>query len=514
MPTGLAKKAVEIDFGALSADDLPNIEGTGDAMSPAYLIYSSGSTGTPKGSLLRHRGITSQIFGIAHRLDLGQDDVFCHNQSFSYVVSIWHIFGPLVLGSRFILYPQEVMGDSYRLMQQSCTDGITILEVVPSLLNSYLQLLEEGKDELPLTTLRALILTGEQTTPALVERYYRRYDIPLVNAYGQSENSDDTLFYNIPRTGGTAPVLIGTPIVNSQVVVLDTFGQLQPTGLAGELAVAGDGLAIGYLNHPELTAEKFLRFTAHTSHLTRLYKTGDMAKWMPCGNIRYLGRADRQVKVRGVRVEINEIEICLQKHEAVKDAAVITRNSENGNILLDAYIVPATGKELDVSALREFLGEELPSVMIPAHFIQVGKMPLTTSGKINRQVLATENNSHLKLKTIFMAPKTRIERIIAEAWQEVLKLDSVGSNDNFFDIGGHSFDFMVVGARLETQLKRNIPVIDMLKYPTIATLAGYLSSSGQEEDISPKEQALSSQLGLGKNRLKQRNRRALQGGIT
>ncbi|NIM14265.1 MAG: amino acid adenylation domain-containing protein [Candidatus Aminicenantes bacterium] len=511
-----------------------NIKGLPPALNPAYVIYTSGSTNKPKGVLLHHRGIINHMCSLVNVFGIGEEDDFCHTVSSSFVVSIFQTFAPFYLGRCLRLYPGEVMGDPFQLFGRAASDGVTVLEIVPSLLNAYLKLIETGKRKVELSRVRMMILTGEELLPSLVDRFYRYYDIPLVNAYGQSEYSDDTLFYRVPRGSRkeTGSIPVGKPAHNTWVYILDLNFQPQPVGVAGELYVGGDGLAIGYLNRVELTAEKFI--LAHSSWLiadkrekkarssvefpmsyelsamSSIFKTGDLVLWQPDGNIRFLGRVDHQVKIRGFRVEPGEIETYLLQHKGIQAAAVVPKQDKKNNQHLYAYIVPAKDSaSLAAVPLTEYLAAELPGYMIPSAFILLEEMPLLPNGKVDRKYLSQLEAEPLKPKMTYIAPKTNLEKQIAGVWQEVLNLEEekVGTDVSFFQVGGTSLDILAVNRKLEALLGSEIPMVNMFKYPTIGALARYLSRESGDETASYQPGKQPARVNIRKQKLEQRTRR-------
>jgi amino acid adenylation domain-containing protein len=558
---GMKVKTVEIDGEALEPCDGASGANPREPANAAYVIYSSGSTGIPKGVLLRHQGITNHLLAIIKELELVHKDIFCHNLSFSYVVSIWQVFGPLILGTRLLVYPDEVISAPYELFRRVDEDNVTILEIVPSFLNSYLQLLEAGKRRIQLERLRLLILTGEKIQPSLVGKFYRNYDIDLWNAYGQSEYSDDTLYFKIPADREFLVVPIGKPSNNTQVYVLDTNKQLQPIGVSGELYIRGDGLAIGYLNRPELTAEKFdqdlwdyqdyhdknekflrgglnqwvsgsvsqlddsqaqlgnplnmmprphpetnenqhKRFAQHIGSPRRgapgrrrhnIFKTGDLARWLPDGNLEFLGRIDFQIKIRGFRIEPGEIENQIIASKMVKEAVVIAKEKEDGDKYLAAYWVPCSGKG-DVSTsgdapdLREYLSQRLPDYMVPLYYVRLDKIPLTPSGKVDRKALPVPGPGFTAAAGD-TAPGNEIEKKLARIWLKVLfpganRPPLIGIDENFFQLGGHSLTAAALITFIHKEFHVNVSPALIFKKPDIRRLAQYISGLAKDKHTS------------------------------
>jgi acyl carrier protein len=310
-------------------------------------------------------------------------------------------------------------------------------------------------------------------------------DILLENIYGPTEGTVYSCNYSLSHWQGKGSIPIGKPMQNVNLYILDKHNIIQPVGIAGELCIGGVGVARGYLNNPQLTAERFLyrsyryyrSYGSYKSYI--LYFTGDLARWYPDGNIQFLGRKDHQVKIRGFRIEPGEVENQLLKHPDINETVVIARQNENGDSYLYAYIVsPASARSdaLSVPRLREYLAGTLPDYMVPSHFMQLDKIPLTTNGKVDKKALDVLGK-RLQAGADHIPPTTKIEKIIAGIWQEVLQSDKVGIHDRFFDQGGTSLDVIKVTARLKEILKTDIPVVKMFLYPTVGSMAKYLEQA-------------------------------------
>jgi non-ribosomal peptide synthetase component F/acyl carrier protein len=466
----------------------------------AYVIFTSGSMGKPKGTLLYQSGIINHTFTKIMELEAGAEDVFYHNLNIVFVASIWQFFAPLFAGSRLHIYPEDILASPYEFFTRVENDCVTFVEVVPSLLKVYLQLLEEGKQEVNLDSLRIMVLTGEKVTLLLVNRFYRQYHIPLMNAYGQSECLDDTLHYNIPYNVATRIVPVGRQSNYTQVYILGETGELQPTGGKGELHISGDGLAPGYLNRPELTAENFVDIPFKIKQ--KLYKTGDLARWLLGRFVEFLGRRDHQVKIRGNLVALEEIESRLLKHGGIKDVVLQAREDEKGDTYLCAYIVSiAVGDNLNnnkagvntwVAGLREYLSGELPFYMIPTYFVQLEEIPLTPSGKVDRKALPEPDTADTGRMMVYAAPGDEVEKKLVEIWSEVLLLekDSIGIDDVFSQLGGNSLNSTIIAARVHKAFNIKLEVTRIFKTPTIRGLARYIKEAPRDvyTSIEPVEE--------------------------
>jgi amino acid adenylation domain-containing protein len=470
-------KTADIGPGTLTADETGNIEEKQSPDSPAYVIYTSGSTGTPKGVLLQHAGIINHTYTKIRELELHRRDILCHSLSISFVASIWQVFAPLYLGAALRVYPDHIIMDAYEMFNRVSRDRVTAAEVVPSLLNTYLDLVEAGKPPVDLSGMRVLVLTGEAVPVPLVNRFFSRYQVPLLNAYGQSECSDDTLHYAVPYNRETRMVPVGKPSNNTRVYVLGTERDLQPIGALGELYIGGDGLAPGYLNRPQLTAEKFVCNPYEKNG--RMYRTGDFARWLPDGNIQFKGRVDHQVKIRGFRVELGEIENRLLSHEAIDNAVVTVRDES-----LCAYFTSSRGNSFPgVPRLKEYLGQSLPDYMIPHHFIRLEEIPLTTSGKIDRKNLPGPRSE--ESRTNEPGAAVSVEDKLADIFARVLRLEKTAVNreTDFFKAGGHSLKAVILISTIHKELNVEISLLDLFENPTVQGLSGYIRGSVRQEFV-------------------------------
>jgi polyketide synthase PksJ len=454
----------------------------GEAAQPtdlSYIIYTSGSTGNPKGALLHHSGIVNHTYSKIGVLGITEQDTVANNFSINVIAAVWQILSPLFMGARLVVYDEEIEWDPYRQFRQVWVDGVTVIEVIPPVLKAYLFMLEEGKKKIGLECLRKIALTSEETKPFVVNKFYTFYPsgIDLVDCYGMTECCDDVLHYTIPADTDTKRVPIGTPSLNTKVLVLNHHGQLQPVGVAGEICVIGAGVGYGYWKRPELTAEKFLEdfYRSNRTHRTysspKTYRTGDLGRWLPEGIVEYLGRLDHQVKVRGNRVELREIENHLLRCPAVKEAAVVVREDKEGENILYAFFIPAA--EISAAEIREFLLQTLPDYMVPGQFVPMEKLPLTPNGKIDRKALVKmEIAQSIASGAEYKPPRSEFESKIREIWAELLDRDreQIGINDNFFDLGGHSLLLIKLKSKLEKTFNpdREIGIIELFNYPTIA----------------------------------------------
>ncbi|WP_407882763.1 amino acid adenylation domain-containing protein, partial [Scytonema sp. NUACC26] len=393
----------------------------------AYVIYTSGSTGRPKGVGIKHH---SSVALLTWARELFASEYFTGvlaSTSICFDLSVFELFVPLSWGGKVIL-AENVL----QLPSLSEAEYVTLLNTVPSVMTELLRM-----ERLP-ASVSIVNLAGEPLPHQLVQQIYQQNTIQQVfNLYGPSEDTTYSTFAWVKQ--GDNVVTIGHPIANTQVYVLDKYLHPVPIGVKGELYISGDGLARGYFNHPELTAEKFIPNPLSQKPGERLYKTGDIARYLPDSNLEFLGRIDNQVKIRGYRIEPQEIEITLSQHPQVRQIVVVLREDEQGDKFLVSYVVPQQLEQVpSISALKSFLREKLPDYMVPSAFVMLETLPLTPNGKVDRRALPAPDTARPELDQAFVAPRTPIEEVLAGIWTQTLGIDSVGIYDNFFDLGGHS----------------------------------------------------------------------------
>ncbi|NEN85515.1 non-ribosomal peptide synthetase [Paenibacillus elgii] len=432
----------------------------------AYVIYTSGTTGKPKGVMVEHQGVCNNKLFFEQSLHITTKDRIVQFASFSFDASCWEMTMGLLTGAALYVPGASVIAD-YRLFEQYVRDhGITVATLPPT----YAVYL--NPEHMP--ELRTLVTAGSASSGELVQQW--KDHVRYFNNYGPTEDSIcSTAWSYTDHTPIEKTVPIGRPIPNHQVFILSAHNALAPIGVAGELCVAGIGLARGYLNRPGLTADKFMPVPFALEQ--RMYRTGDLARWLPDGSIEYLGRIDHQVKIRGYRIELGEIEAQLLKVAAVQEAIVLARTDETGQTYLCAYFT-ADGQQA-AGALRSELARELPGYMVPSFFIQLEEMPLTPNGKIDRQALPAPEGI-VPTGAEYAAPRTPVEAKLAELWQEVLGVPSVGIRDNFFELGGHSLRAMRLAAHIQKELQVNVPLQDVFATPTIEQLAAVIEGLRQQ----------------------------------
>lgn len=477
----------------------------------AYIIYTSGSTGKPKGVMNIHKGICNRLLWMQDTYQLTSADRVLQKTPFSFDVSVWEFFWPLLTGARLVIAQPDGHRDSDYLVKAIAQQQITTLHFVPSMLQIFL----EAPGIESCTCLKRVICSGEALPKELQERFFNRLQCELHNLYGPTEAAIDVTFWQCKPDSNLKTVPIGRPIANTQIYILDRDLQPVPVGVVGELYIGGVGLAKGYLNRSDLTAEKFipnpfsqgrgtgkqrevraeassdrnfggsrgakekLQQSFPSASSDRLYKSGDLACYLPDGSIEYRGRIDYQVKIRGFRIELGEIEAVLSQHPEIREAVVVVREDQPGEKLLVAYIV-LNYEKLTIYQLRDFLKEKLPSQMIPATFVFLSNLPITSNGKVNRKALPAPGKYTL-LEEDFVAPRTPIEEVLSAIWTQVLDLEQVGIYDNFFVLGGDSIRAIQIVYEAN-KYKLPIQGKNVFENQTIYSLAQYINSCQQESN--------------------------------
>jgi nonribosomal peptide synthetase DhbF len=440
----------------------------------AYVIYTSGSTGVPKGAMLPHRAVLNYLEWMRRELGLLADDCVLQKAPLSFDASVWELYLPLMSGARVFLARPDGQRDPAYLTATLRHYGVTIVQFVPSLLAVLLETPGFAK---ALRGLRHLVLGGEALSSELAARV--RLLLPdgsVYNLYGPTEAAVYATAWMLPPEfrGGVVP--IGRPIFNVKVYLFPPGGwELLPIGATGELCIGGRGVGIGYWKQPELTAERFVADPFDSGKL--LYRTGDLARWRADGVLEFLGRIDQQVKIRGYRVELGEVEAALLRHPGVRECAVTSGASARGDGRLIAYLVPETGQIPAAAQLRAHLAARLPDFMVPSAFVVMQYLPLNANGKLDRAALPIPDESRAQQE--YIAPRTRMEALVAQTWAEVLGLDRVGVEEDFFNLGGHSLHGMRILARLGSTLDRRLSLRLLFSTRSVAALA-----SGIEAELA------------------------------
>ncbi|MBD2726429.1 amino acid adenylation domain-containing protein [Nostoc sp. FACHB-892] len=460
---------LDVDWGAIAHESQDNCVSKVQPENLVYVIYTSGSTGKPKGTLIIHQGLVNYLSWCTKTYAVAEGSGAPVNSSIGFDATITSLFSPLLVGKQVLLLPEQAEIDALKSVLCS-QKNFSLVKITPAHLDILSQLLPTEQLE---NQTRALIIGGEALSANHID-FWRNHapSTRLINEYGPTETVVGCCVYEVDnQTSLSGKILIGRPIANTQLYILDKHLQPVPIGVIGELYIGGAGVARGYLNRPELTREKFIisPFDPEKS----LYKTGDLARYHCDGNIEYLGRIDHQVKIRGFRIELGEIEAALAQHPKLRETVVILREDIVNERRLAAYVVPEQKAEISVNELRHFLKGKLPEYMVPAAFVMLEVLPLTPNGKVDRHALPVPENPDLSVN--YQAPKSEIEKSIAKVWKQVLQLEKVGIHDNFFDLGGHSLLIVQVNNKLREILHRDLSVVEIFQNPTIKSLAEHLS---------------------------------------
>ncbi|MEN4184384.1 amino acid adenylation domain-containing protein [Serratia marcescens] len=439
----------------------------------AYVIYTSGSTGKPKGAMNEHRGVVNRLVWMQEAYGLTAADTVLQKTPFGFDVSVWEFFWPLMVGARLVMAKPEGHKDPDYLSRAIEQYGVTTLHFVPSMLQSFLA---DGQAATRCGQVVRVMCSGEALPATLVAEFYRRLpQAELHNLYGPTEAAVDVTAWHCSREADRVSVPIGRPIANTRIYLLDERGQPVPLGAVGELYIGGVQVARGYLNRPELTAERFLADPFAPGG--RMYRTGDVARYLANGDIEYLGRNDQQVKIRGFRIECGEIEAALATHPAVREAVVDARAVGDDKRLV-AWVVPAAdvAEETLVGALRQHVSAALPDYMVPSAWVVVAALPLSPNGKLDRRALPEPQGA--QSQAAYEAPQGEHETLLAAIWRELLNVERVGRHDNFFELGGHS----LLAVKLMAQLRRagwGANVQTLFSTPTLSALAQAMSAQGE-----------------------------------
>ncbi|SDY17742.1 non-ribosomal peptide synthetase [Thermoactinomyces sp. DSM 45892] len=469
-----------LDDKGASQESKENLSLQNEANDLAYMIYTSGSTGAPKGVMTEHRSVHNLVIGheTLYRGQINSHDRFLVCTNISFDASTFETWLPLLVGATLVMYAGEKF-DVMKLAASMEQKEITFAFIPPALLNPLYDEFRESGRKFPLTK---MFVGGEASKVEHLENYkVLKPELMLVNAYGPTETAVICTGYHYQSKGCMDPnVPIGKPMVNTQMYVLNADMQPVSTGILGELWVGGDGIARGYWNQPELTAERFVENPFRPG--TKMYRTGDIVKWLSDGNLQFIGRADHQVKIRGYRIELGEIENRLAQHDAVLNALVLIKEDSQGEKYLCAYV--EMGSEATNEDLVEWIAKRLPLYMIPSAFVRVSTFPLTHNGKIDRRALPEPNQSSITVhdKQAYLAPRNELEQAMVQLWEEVLQVEPIGVLDNFFAMGGHSLKALNLVNKVSKKFERSLPLSVLFKNPTVASLCEMLQSHA--DDVS------------------------------
>ena len=466
VPEGLAVVCVDEDRSLIAEQRRDNPASGVGAENLAYVIYTSGSTGRPKGVMVTHGNVTQLFAGIGAQLPLREGGVWSLSHSYAFDYSVWELWGALLHGSTLVVVPYWVTRTPGALLEMVAARGVTVLSQTPT---AYGQLLGEEEDWARWwgeSGVELLVLGGE-ALPREMSKQVVAVGAPGWNFYGPTEA---TVWAGIRRLGGEGEVsALGRPLAQTEFYVLDRHGEAVPVGVVGELHIGGLGLARGYLQRAELTAEKFIpdRFSGREG--ARLYRTGDMVRYLAAGELEFVGRIDEQVKLRGYRIELGEIEAALMEQSAVREAVVLARVESGGEKRLVGYVVSEEGVELKVEELQQALRAKLPEYMVPSALVMLAELPLTANGKLDRRALPAPEGSSSAEE--YVGPRTPVEEMLAGIYGEVLKLGRVGVRENFFELGGHSLLATRLLSKIREAFQIELPLRRVFEAPTVAGLA-------------------------------------------
>ncbi|MGA9379337.1 MAG: amino acid adenylation domain-containing protein, partial [Phormidium sp.] len=465
---------LDSDWQTINQASPVNLHTTVSTENLAYVIYTSGSTGTPKGVVVIHRAV-NRLVKNTNYIQLTVDDRVAQASNIAFDAATFEIWGALLNGAKLVIVNKSVLLSPSELAVNLRSNQISILFLTPALFNQLASAVPQA-----FSGLRCLLLGGEAVDPLWVKEVLDKgAPQQVLNGYGPTENTTFSSWYlieKLPLKATTVP--IGRPIANTELYILDQNLQPVPIGVPGELHIGGAGLARGYLNRPELTNEKFIPNPFRNQPNSRLYKTGDLARYLPDGNIEYLGRIDNQVKIRGFRIELGEIETILSQHPQVQTSIVIAREDTPGDKRLVAYIIPSVEATPTISEIQQYLKTKLPDYMVPSALVIQETFALTPNGKIDRRALPAPD-FHSAQKDLYVAPRTPVEEILAQVWTQVLKLNQIGIYDNFFALGGHSLLATQVISRLQEAFGISLPLRYLFESPTIAQLSQAISDQLQ-----------------------------------
>ena len=469
--------SIDGDADAIAREDTQPVPCVAKGQNLAYVIYTSGSTGKPKGVMIEHRNVVNFFTGMD--VAIGADPgVWLAVTSISFDISVLELFWTLTRGFEVIIHGDE---GTHTIPGEIRIYSVTHMQSTPSLA----RMIAVNPDGLAaMGRLQKLFLGGEALPTSLIRQLRQQFHGEMHNMYGPTETTIWSTTFPIIGEPDTVP--IGKPIANTQIYVLDSELKPVAAGEPGDLYIGGDGIVRGYWQRPDLTRERFLDDPFLAGN--RMYRTGDLARFLPDGNLEFLGRSDFQVKLRGFRIEIGEIEAVLEKQPNVGQAAVVAREfksrTQTEDKRLVGYVVPKTGTKLEIADLRTALAATLPEYMVPSNFVLLDALPLTANGKIDRNALPDPSASESEAAAQPELPRNELERAIAQAWKDALGVDSVGLNENFFDLGAHSLMVAEVHMQLQEQLGRELSLVDLFQFPTITALANHLKGKEAAVPVS------------------------------
>ncbi|WP_372366521.1 amino acid adenylation domain-containing protein [Candidatus Uabimicrobium sp. HlEnr_7] len=472
-------------FENVNSNNLTNINSLNDT---AYILYTSGSTGQPKAVAVKHFSMFHNRRSLQQRIGVLPSDCYLHTATFTFASSIRQFFLTLSVGATVVVATTPQIQNPKTLLKIIRKNNVSIIDLVPSYYLSFLQTLtnltSNDQQDLQNSNIRLLLSASEILIPEIPKKWYALLQdkVKFINIYGQTETSGPVATYNIPLANIPATIPVGRPITNTNIYILGNNMTPVPVGITGEIYIQGSGVTKGYLNSHQQTKEKFVK-NPFSKVYSYLYKTGDLARWLPNKNIEFFGRSDQQIKIRGFRVEPGEVETALLKHQNIEKAIVVSRIDKSNNKQLVAYIVTVVKDRISISSLRQWLQEKLLSYMIPSHFVELDEIPVTSSGKVNRKALPAPSFSLLKRKLI--TPKNKWETRLISVWKELLSIDKISIDDDFFLLGGHSLLAIALVGRIKETFLIDFPLHSVFEASTVQHMARLLEKSQQAELIPP-----------------------------
>lgn len=484
IPEGFKKIYLDGIFSSPLSDNEENPATGVKSNNLAYLIYTSGSTGKPKGVMIEHHSVINKMEWMQFQHPLSDEDTIMLKTPVTFDVSVWELFWWTFNGAKLAILPPGGEKEPKIIIEEVEAHKVTTIIFVPSMFAPFVAYIRAIQAASRLKSLKWIIQIGEALSPQLVNDFNKllnpEFNPLMVNTYGPTEATVAVSWYNCPKEDQIEKIYIGKPIFNTRLLVLNHKNKIQPIGVPGELVITGVNLSRGYLNRPDLNAEKFIEFEYLNNQKLKGYRTGDLVKWMDDGNIDFIGRIDSQVKIRGYRIELGDIESKLLEFQKIKTSAVVVNQSNPENKFIAGYVVLKKPGSCTVEDIRKFLTAKLPDYMIPAHLMILDDIPLNTSGKIDRKALPEPDLvSHEK----FVAPESFYEKKLQEVWKDILNLKDVGVTHNFFDIGGNSLLAISIVSEIRERMNIGLEPIHILEYPNIRGLAQYLSEENKPVEV-------------------------------
>ena len=482
--------SLDADAAAIAAEAASNPSEEVQPDDLAYVIYTSGSTGRPKGTLISHGNVLRLFSATQPWFEFSERDVWTLFHSCAFDFSVWELWGPLFHGGRLVVVPFAVSRTPESFYRLLADERVTVLNQTPSAFRQLIRIEESLGPAAPALSLEWVIFGGEALNFSILTPWFERHGdrYPrLVNMYGITETTVHVTYRPIRADDTASPSVIGVPIPDLQVHLLDEHANPVPAGTAGEIYVGGAGVGRGYWNRPELTAQKFVPDPFKPGTAARLYRSGDLARHLSNGELEYLGRIDQQVKIRGFRIELGEISALLNAHPGVRDSLVVVGNGTGGEPALFAYLIKSLDTQVNIADVRQMLRERLPEYMVPSAFTWIESFPLTVNGKLDATALPKPAPPAAAGSAPQAATGSDVEGTIAAVWREVLQLGSVGLDDNFFDVGGNSVHLATIHEHLQQRLGRHLPITDLFACPTISALASRLKPERHEPKLDGAE---------------------------